>query len=75
MILTLQLSWRVECSEGLCHCKQFQAFRSPYFMAKNVYCLQGSISQHLDACGNNTHPATCNSNCGARIFSNEESEE
>ena len=52
-----------------------QAIRSPYFMAENVYCLQGSISQHLDACGNNTHPATCNSNCGARIFSNEESEE
>ena len=22
-----------------CHCKQFQAFRSTHFMAKNVYCL------------------------------------
>ena len=28
----------VEYSEGLCHCKQFQAFRSPHLMAKNVYC-------------------------------------
>ena len=31
-----------------------------------------SIKYQLTIC---THPATCNSNCGARIFSNEESEE